>query len=71
MHSSGLTNGHDRINGHTYYDKGVFFSMPLDIFYTKNNRSRWGYGMSAWLRDVGVRACTGTELYSIINQQRQ
>lgn len=66
-----LTNGHDRINGHTYYDKGVFFSMPLDIFYTKSSRSRWGYGMSAWLRDVGVRACTGTELYNIINQQRQ
>lgn len=66
-----LTNGNDHINGHIYYDKGVFFSMPLDIFYTKSSRSRWGYGMSAWLRDVGVRACTGTELYFLINQQRQ
>lgn len=66
-----LTNGHDKINGHTYYDKGVFFSMPLDILYTKSTRSRWGYGMSAWLRDVGVRAGTGTELYPLINQQRQ
>lgn len=66
-----LTNGHDKINGRTYYDKGIFFSMPLDIFYTKSTRSRWGYGMSAWLRDVGVRASTGSELYSLINQQRQ
>jgi len=66
-----MTNGHDRINDHTYYDKGVFFSIPLDIFYTKSSRSRWGYGMSAWLRDVGVRASTGSELYNLINQQRQ
>lgn len=66
-----LTNGNDRINGHVYYDKGVFFSMPLDIFYTRSSRSRWGYGMSAWLRDVGARAQTGTELYNLINQQRQ
>lgn len=66
-----LTNGNDKINGQTYYDKGVFFSMPLDIFYTKSSRSRWGYGMSAWLRDVGVRARSGTELYNLINQQRQ
>lgn len=66
-----LTNGNDKINGHTYYDKGVFFSIPLDIFYTKSSRTRWGYGMSAWLRDVGARAFTGTELYNLINQQRQ
>jgi len=66
-----MTNGHDRINDQTYYDKGIFFSVPLDIFYSKSSRSRWGYGMSAWLRDVGVRASTGTELYDLINQQRQ
>jgi len=66
-----MTNGHDRINDQTYYDKGVFFSIPLDIFYSRSSRSRWGYGMSAWLRDVGVRASSGTELYNLINQQRQ
>lgn len=65
------TNGHDEINGHTYYDKGIYFSMPLDIFYTRSSRSRWGYGMSAWLRDVGVRAFTGPEIYYLINEQRQ
>lgn len=66
-----LTNGNDKINGQTYFDKGVFFSMPLDIVYTKSSRSRWGYGMSPYLRDVGARAYTGTELYDFINQQRQ
>lgn len=66
-----LTNGHDRINGKTYYDKGISFSMPFDIFYTYSERSRWNYGMSAWLRDVGVQAWTGQQLYELINDQRQ
>lgn len=65
------TNAHDVINHSTYHDKGVFFSVPLDIFYTHTSRSRWGYGMSAWLRDVGVTAATGSHLYDLINQERQ
>ncbi len=65
------TNGNDRLNGETYYDKGIMISMPLDIFYTCSSRSRWRYGMSAWLRDVGVSAYTGEELYYLINDQRQ
>lgn len=65
------TNGNDRINGQTYHDKGVYFSLPFDIFYTHSERSRWGYGMSAWLRDVGVQAYTGQHLYEMIRDQRQ
>ncbi len=65
------TNAHDVINNEVYHDKGIFFSVPLDIFYTKTSRSRWGYGMSAWLRDVGVTAATGGNLYELINQERQ
>ncbi len=64
------TNGNDHINGETYYDKGVGFSMPLDIFYTYSSRERWGYGMSAWLRDVGVKAATGMDLYDTIALER-
>jgi hypothetical protein len=64
------TNGHDRINGKTYYDKGIEFTMPLDMFYTNADRSVWGYGMSAWLRDVGISGFTGQELYYLINDQR-
>ena len=65
------TNGRDKINNETYYDKGIFFTVPLDIFYTKTSRSRWGYGMSAWLRDVGASTYTGSTLYDLINQERQ
>jgi len=65
-----VTNGHDKLNGQTYYDKGVSFSMPMDIFYTHSSLSRWNYGMSAWLRDVGVSASTGQELYNMIREQR-
>lgn len=65
------TNANDVINNAVYHDKGVFFSVPLDILYTKTSRSRWGYGMSAWLRDVGVTASTGGRLYDLINQERQ
>ena len=65
------TNAHDIINHQVYHDKGIFFSVPLDIFYTRTSRSRWGYGMSAWLRDVGVTAYSGTHLYELINQERQ
>lgn len=64
------TNGNDRLNGETYYDKGIGFSMPLDIFYTYSARERWGYGMSAWLRDVGVKAQTGIDLYDTISFER-
>ncbi len=65
-----VTNGHDRINGSNYYDKGIAFSLPMDIFYTYSDRSRWSYGMSAWLRDVGVTAETGMKLYDLIREQR-
>lgn len=65
------TNARDIINGSTYYDKGVAFSLPLDLFYTESSRKRWGYGMSAWLRDIGITAATGQDLYELINEQRQ
>ena len=66
-----FTNGHDKINGQTYYDKGISFSMPFDVFYTCSERTRWNYGMSAWLRDVGAQGYTGMQLYELINDQRQ
>lgn len=65
------TNGHDKINGQTYHDKGIYFTMPLDIFYTRCDRGVWSYGMSAWLRDVGASVYTGQELYYMLNDHRQ
>lgn len=66
-----LTNAHDVINGKVYHDKGFEFSMPIDIFYTHSSRNKWGYGMSAWLRDCGFRCTTGEDLYYMINDLRQ
>lgn len=65
------TNAHDKINGHIYHDKGISFTMPLDIFYTYSDRNKWNYGLSAWLRDVGISAYTGHELYYLIQDERE
>ena len=64
------TDGKDRVNGNRYHDKGIAISMPLDIFYTHSSRTRWNYGLSAWLRDVGAISCTGDSLYGIIRSER-
>ena len=66
-----VTNGNDQINGHTYYDKGIGFSMPLDIFFSCSSKERFGYAMSAWLRDVGYRTPVGEGLYDLIYYERQ
>lgn len=65
------TDAKDEINGHRYHDYGIGFSLPLDMFYTTSSRNRWGYGLSAWLRDVGQTACTGLDLYSLVREQRE
>lgn len=65
-----LTNANDVINRQRYHDKGIAFSMPLDVFYTYSDRSRWQYGMSAWLRDIGIVADNGISLYDLIREDR-
>ena len=64
------TNGNDKINGRRYYDKGIAVSIPLDLFYSYSSQNRWVYGLSAWLRDVGVTASTGKTLYRLIRDER-
>ncbi len=65
-----VTSKVDILNGSRYFDKGVSFSMPLDIFMAKSSQARVGYAMAAWLRDVGAKAQTGRELYPVIQGQR-
>ena len=65
------TNAHDRINGSIYYDTGIGFSMPLDLFYTCSSRKEWGSGLSPWLRDCGVRRCLGVPLYPTLRAARR
>lgn len=64
------TDGHDKINGSTYYDKGVGFEIPLDLFMTRSSCEKWSNTISAWLRDVGYRTDTGDGLYQLIHQKR-
>ena len=65
-----ITNGHDKVNGHTYYDKGFIFSIPLDFFLAKSSRTYIGYAMSAWLRDVGAISETGKTLFNTLWEER-
>ncbi len=66
-----VTNGHDQVNGKTYFDKGFSFLIPLDIFLKQSSLSYLGYVMSAWLRDVGARAATGKRLYWTLEESRR
>lgn len=65
-----LTNGHDKVNGHTYFDKGFAFTIPFDIFLKKSSRTFLNYAMSAWLRDVGAISATGIPLYDTLYEER-
>lgn len=65
-----VTNGHDKINGKTYFDKGFSFMIPLDFFLKQSSRNYVGYAMSAWLRDVGAQAETGKRLYWTLEKER-
>lgn len=65
-----FTNGNDVINAKRYYDKGFSVSMPLDIFLNQSSRTRIGYSMAAWLRDIDAVAMTGRQLYPTIYWER-
>jgi len=65
-----FTTAKDYVNRKRYHDKGIFFSLPLDVFLNKSSRTRVGYAMAAWLRDVGAVASTGKELYQTIYFER-
>lgn len=65
-----FTNGNDVVNGSRYFDKGIGFSIPLELLTCKSSKDNLGYAMSEWLRDVGARAQTGKGLYPIIYNER-
>ncbi|NGX37524.1 MAG: hypothetical protein K1000chlam2_00680 [Chlamydiae bacterium] len=65
-----VTNGNDKVNGRTYFDKGFAFYVPFDIFLKKSSRTFLTNAMSAWLRDVGAIAETGNTLYPTLYEER-
>jgi len=66
-----VTNSRDEVNGKHYNDKGIAFAIPFDFFLKKSSRTMLNYSMSAWLRDVGVIAGTGKQLFPTIQYARQ
>lgn len=64
------TDGHDHINGDLYFDKGIGFTMPIDIFLTHSSVETWGESIAAWLRDVGFRSTTGEGLFQLVHDTR-
>lgn len=66
-----ITNAHDTVHDQVYYNKGISFRMPLDIFLTKSSRNYLGYGLAFWLRDSGAKAATGKELYPTLIRARE
>jgi hypothetical protein len=65
------TNGHDKVNGRTYFDKGFALWFPLDFFLPQSSRNYFTYAMSAWLRDVGAVSETGKELFWTLREERE
>lgn len=65
-----ITNGHDHVNHHIYYDKGFAFYIPIDMFLRQSSPTYVGYAMSAWLRDIGAIANNGKSLYPTIRLER-
>ncbi len=65
-----FTNKCDFVNNKRYFDKGFAISIPLDIFMNKTSRKRIFFKMSQWQRDLGAKAKTGKELYSILHNER-
>ncbi|MGL6070543.1 YjbH domain-containing protein, partial [Craterilacuibacter sp.] len=49
-----------------YFDKGIFFRMPLDALLPQDNRSRANFAISPWTRDVGQMVTSPGDLYPMV-----
>ncbi len=48
-----------------YNDKGVFLSIPLNMFTTYETRTKYGYAISPWTRDVAARSFHWQNVFDI------
>jgi hypothetical protein len=51
-------------------DRGVGFSIPIDILLPRRSRGRYQYATAAVYPDVGARVTTGIPLYRVIADER-
>ncbi|WP_328698614.1 YjbH domain-containing protein [Craterilacuibacter sinensis] len=49
-----------------YFDKGIFFRMPLHALLPQDNRSRANFAISPWTRDVGQMVSSTGDLYPMV-----
>lgn len=43
----------DYVGGKRYYDKGIFISLPMNLFIGRDSKTIYSYALSAWTRDGG------------------
>lgn len=50
-----------------YNDKGVFVTIPLNMFTNYETRTKYGYGLSPWTRDVAARPDHWQNIFDIVS----
>jgi len=54
--------------GEGSFDKGFYFSFPLEIFFRENSRGRTYFGLKPLTRDGGARLIRALGLYGVTDQ---
>jgi hypothetical protein len=65
-----FTNVPFREFGEGSFDKGIFLTIPLDLFFTRHSRLKSGFVIRPLTRDGGQRVGSGAPLYSITDGNR-
>jgi membrane-associated phospholipid phosphatase len=69
------TNGHDITNPGTplnpYNDKGLFFSVPLNIMLPMDTQATASVALAPWTRDVGQMVASPGDMYDLVEQPRR
>lgn len=64
-----VTNTHERVLGHRYYDHGLQISFPLMLSKEKNVPGRVSYKLVSRLCNNGAKSQTGMSLYEIMQER--
>ena len=51
-----------------YYDKGIFFSLPMSALLTKDTKAKGGFSLAPWTRDVGQMVKSPGDLYESVEE---
>ncbi|MBI3144465.1 MAG: YjbH domain-containing protein [Pseudogulbenkiania sp.] len=49
-----------------YHDRGIFFTVPLSSMLAFDSKSKAGFSLSPWTRDVGQMVLSPGDLYSLL-----